>query len=42
MDEKKIASYDEPSKKLNLSPSDFEPVIRTKKVLQTTRVSIGF
>ena len=42
MDEKKIASYDEPSKELNLSPSDFEPVIRTKKVLQTTRVSIGF
>lgn len=42
MDEKKIASYDEPSKELNLSPSDFEPVIRTKKTLQTTRVSIGF
>ena len=42
MDEKKIASYDEPSKELNLSPSDFEPVIRTKKKLQTTRVSIGF
>ena len=42
MDEKKIESYDEPSKELNLSPSDFEPVIRTKKVLQTTRVSIGF
>lgn len=42
MDEKKIANYDEPSKELNLSPSDFEPVIRTKKVLQTTRVSIGF
>ena len=41
MDEK-IASYDEPSKELNLSPSDFEPVIRTKKKLQTTRVSIGF
>ena len=41
MDEK-IASYDEPSKELNLSPSDFEPVIRTKKALQTTRVSIGF
>ena len=42
MDEKKISSYDEPSKELNLSPSDFEPVIRTKKTLQTTRVSIGF
>ena len=42
MDEKKIASYDEPIKELNLSPSDFEPVIRTKKALQTTRVSIGF
>ena len=42
MNEKKIANYDEPSKELNLSPSDFEPVIRTKKVLQTTRVSIGF
>jgi len=42
MDEKKIESYDEPNKELNLSPSDFEPVIRTKKVLQTTRVSIGF
>ena len=41
MDEK-IASYDEPSKELNFSPSDFEPVIRTKKKLQTTRVSIGF
>lgn len=41
MDEK-IASYDEPSKELNLSPSDFEPAIRTKKKLQTTRVSIGF
>ncbi len=42
MDEKKIANYDEPSKELNLSPSDFKPVIRTKKALQTTRVSIGF
>ena len=42
MDEKKIESYDEPNKELNLSPSDFEPVIRTKKTLQTTRVSIGF
>lgn len=42
MNEKKIANYDEPSKELNLSPSDFEPVIRTKKTLQTTRVSIGF
>lgn len=42
MSEKKIASYDEPAKKLNLSPSDFEPVLRTKKTLQTTRVSIGF
>ncbi|UTY26883.1 ABC transporter permease [Treponema denticola] len=42
MDEKKIASYDEQSKELNLNPSDFEPVIRTKKTLQTTRVSIGF
>ena len=42
MNEKKIASYDEPIKELNLSPSDFEPVIRTKKALQTTRVSIGF
>ena len=42
MDEKKIASYDEPVKELNLSPSDFEPVLRTKKTLQTTRVSIGF
>ncbi len=42
MDEKKIESYDEPVKELNLSPSDFKPVIRTKKVLQTTRVSIGF
>ena len=42
MNEKKIASYDEPIKELNLNPSDFEPVIRTKKTLQTTRVSIGF
>ncbi len=42
MNEKKIASYDEPIKELNLNPSDFEPVIRTKKALQTTRVSIGF
>ena len=42
MSEKKIASYDELAKKLNLSPSDFEPVLRTKKTLQTTRVSIGF
>ena len=42
MNEKKTVSYDEPSKELNLSPSDFEPVIRTKKTLQTTRVSIGF
>ncbi|UTC83499.1 ABC transporter permease [Treponema denticola] len=42
MNEKKTVSYDEPAKKLNLSPSDFEPVIRTKKTLQTTRVSIGF
>ncbi len=42
MNEKKIVSYDEPSRELNLNPSDFEPVIRTKKVLQTTRASIGF
>lgn len=42
MNEKKIASYDEPIKELNLNPSDFGPVIRTKKALQTTRVSIGF
>ncbi|UTC96014.1 ABC transporter permease [Treponema denticola] len=42
MNEKKTVSYDEPAKKLNLSPSDFEPVLRTKKTLQTTRVSIGF
>lgn len=42
MNEKKIASYDEPVKELNLNPSDFEPVIRTKKALQTTRASIGF
>ncbi|EMB25886.1 ABC transporter permease [Treponema denticola] len=42
MNEKKIVSYDEPIKELNLNPSDFEPVIRTKKALQTTRASMGF